>query len=132
MKLSFFAALVFISLIFGFAWALAGGAAQADIRYNAKVPYREGAALAFPDFSLVYKGTTKAAPPKGLHAWSIYQFVVTAKGGEQKISWSAGTGDIGPTSFQVGNRHFLLELSRSDALGKLNEGELVVREAGAK
>lgn len=95
--------------------------------YSAKVPYREKEPLTFADFSLVYTGQSKANPPKGLHAWTIHHFTVTSKEGEQKITWSAGTGDIGPTVFQVGAQKFLLELSRSDTLGKLGEGELVVR-----
>jgi hypothetical protein len=42
------------------------------------------------------------------------------------ISWSSGTGDIGPTIFHVGNEQFWLELKRSDKLGKLKDDELVV------
>jgi len=95
--------------------------------YNTKVSYREKETLAFLDFSLVYTGVSKANPPKGLHAWTIHHFTVTSKEGEQKITWSAGTGDIGPTLFQVGAQKFLLELLRSDTLGKLAEGELVIR-----
>ncbi len=123
--------LVLVLAVAGVCVVRAGGVQRVS-PYNAKVAYRQGEPLAFRDFALTYQGETKANPPKGLHAWTIYHFVVkTPEGKEQKVSWSAGTGDIGPTAFQVGARRFLLELMRSDTLGKLQESELVIRETGS-
>jgi len=56
----------------------------------------------------------------------VYDFRVKSAQGEQTISWSAGTGDIGPTLFRVGSEQYALELKHSDKLGSLNDGELVV------
>jgi hypothetical protein len=109
---------------------LATQAAGADAKaYGAKVTFRQGEALRFPDFELVYTGKRHVVPPQFPRGWWAYDF--TAKHGktEQKISWSAGTGDIGPTRFRVGGASFDLELSRSDKLGPLKEDELVVTRA---
>jgi hypothetical protein len=45
------------------------------------------------------------------------------------VSWSSGTGDIGPALFRVGSKQFALELSRSDKLGPLKANELVISRA---
>lgn len=124
-------ALLLVAL-FGARALRAGGVDRGEAPYHAKVEFHPRQALAFPDFSLVYTGQSNVPPPKGLHSWVVHEFTVTAGGHEQKITWSAGTGDIGPTLFKVGAKTFLLELSRSDTLGKLAENELVVRPAEAK
>ena len=49
---------------------------------------------------------------------------------EKIVSWSSGTGDIGPVEFEIGDKRFLLELRHSDELGKLNENELVIWKSG--
>src|SRR5262252_186501 len=99
--------------------------------YNTKVQFRINQPIAFPHFTLTYTGSKKSDPtPAGLHPWTIHEFTVTAKGREQKVLWTAGTGDIGPSLFNCGGVAFLLELSRSDTLGKLKEDEVVVRPKG--
>jgi len=40
-------------------------------------------------------------------------------------SWSAGTGEIGPASFTVAGRRFLLELVHSERRGRLEANEPV-------
>jgi hypothetical protein len=103
------------------------GAAEPGPSYGTKVSYRKNQPLAFPDFTLTYTGSREVAPPAGLRAWKVHEFTVVTDGKEQKVSWSSGTGDIGPTAFSVGRKKFLLELAISDTLGKLKEGELVLR-----
>jgi len=118
-----------LAAVLGLGSARGGDAAPAELRYNTKVAYRERAALTFPHFTILYKGPVKVTPPKGLHGWDRHEFVVTSEGKEQVVNWSSGTGDIGPTHFEVRGRKFLLELSVSDTLGRLKPGELVIREA---
>jgi hypothetical protein len=103
-------------------------AAETAAKYDAKVSYGKKQPLVFPDFTLTYAGARQVSPPPGLRAWTVHDFIVNASGKEQKVSWSSGTGDIGPTPFAVGGKKFLLELAISDTLGKLKEGELVVRK----
>jgi hypothetical protein len=45
---------------------------------------------------------------------------------ETVVSWSSGTGDIGPVQFEIDGKRFLLELRQSDKLGKLQGNELVI------
>ena len=58
-------------------------------------------------------------------------FKATAGGRAKDVSWSSGTGDVGPVFFEVGGKKFVLELSRSEAFkGWLKDDELVLwREA---
>lgn len=124
-----FPASVFVALIviMGFTLPLRG---EEPSRYASKVTYAKDQALVFPDFTLTYLGSRQIKPPAGLHGWLIHDFTIRHGQQEQKVSWSSGTGDIGPTEFQVAGTHFLLELSRSDTLGSLKENQLVIRRRG--
>jgi hypothetical protein len=102
-------------------------AAETTAKYDGKVAYAKRKAISFPDFTLTYEGVREVSPPAGLRAWKMHDFVVETEGKGQKVSWSSGTGDIGPTTFNVNGKKYLLELAISDTLGKLKEGELVVR-----
>lgn len=99
----------------------------APLAYNTRVAFREKKAILFPDFTLTYLGKRQAAPPAGLRGWSFHDFTVSAGGHEQRVSWTSGTGDIGPTEFKVGAKTFLLEMGISDTLGKMKADEVVVR-----
>jgi hypothetical protein len=35
------------------------------------------------------------------------------------VSWTTGTGLIGPIDFEIGGKHYRLELRHSDKLGKI-------------
>ena len=39
---------------------------------------------------------------------------------------TAGTGDIAPIEFEIGGKHYQLELRRSDKLGKLKDNEFLI------
>lgn len=94
--------------------------------YGTKVKFSAGRTLHFPDFDLTYAGKRRVTPPQYPRGWWVHDFKVGAKGDEQTIAWSAGTGDIGPTRFKVNGTDFQIELSRSDKLGALRDNELVV------
>lgn len=55
-----------------------------------------------------------------------YDFKVYQGSQSQLISWSSGTGDIGPTLFELAGNRYALELAMSDKLGILDENELVL------
>jgi len=108
---------------------LAATALSAEIiaaNYATKLKFREGVALKFPDFELSYAGKHRVAGPAFPRGWWVHDFIARTGKAEQKLSWSSGTGDIGPTRFTVGGKSFALELSRSDKLGPLKEDEIVV------
>jgi hypothetical protein len=97
------------------------------VAYGSKVRFGVDRTLRFPDFQVTFMGKRHVTPPQYPRGWWIYNFKVRERGGEQTLSWSAGTGDIGPTRFTVDGAEFQLELSRSDRLGSLQENEMVVR-----
>lgn len=100
------------------------------VAYGSKVRFKAGSTLRFPDFELTYTGKRRVVPPQYPRGWWIYDFTVRNKGDEKTVSWSAGTGDIGPTRFQINGHTFQIELSRSDKIGPLREDELVVSSVG--
>lgn len=96
------------------------------IAYGSKVRFAANRILRYPDFQVIYIGKRHVVPPQYPRGWWTYDFKVREKGDEQTVSWSAGTGDIGPTRFEVNGSDFQIELSRSDKLGPLREDEMVV------
>ncbi len=95
--------------------------------YGAKVYYTLNQPLVFPDVTLEFIGARKvSASPQFPRDFTFYDFKVSQGSQTQTISWSAGTGDIGPTSFEIGGQNYLLELAMSDKLGALAEDELVL------
>jgi hypothetical protein len=94
--------------------------------YGTKVKFSAGRTLHFPNFNLTYVGKRRVTPPQYPRGWWVHDFKVRAKNDEQTVSWSAGTGDVGPTRFKMNGTDFQIELSRSDKLGALREDEVVV------
>jgi hypothetical protein len=94
--------------------------------HHARVKYEKGHSLRFPDFDLTYVGKRHIKPSQYQRGWWVYDFTVRDRAGEQTVSWSAGTGDIGPTPFKVNGVEFQLELSHSEKLGTLGDDEMVV------
>jgi hypothetical protein len=107
--------------------ACAPQAAAAE--YGARVGFTKGGAVKFPDFVLTYIGERRVASDRYPRGFLFHDFTVAAPPGSQTVSWSSGTGDIGPKLFRVGPKQFALELSRSDKLGPLKANELVVTRA---
>lgn len=107
------------------AWSYADDSSDAVV-YGCKVRFDLNRTLHFPDFEVTYMGKCHVTPSQYPHGWWVHDFKARSKGNEQTISWSAGTGDIGPSHFKVDGADFQIELSRSDKLGPLREDEMVV------
>jgi len=115
-------------------WLVPVGCGQAlpvpQASYGTRVEYRLGQKIEFPDFIIEYFGERRqrASPyPRDL---LYYDFKIRARqGAEKTVSWTSGTGDIGPTEFEIDGKHYRLELRLSDRLGKLKENELVIWKA---
>ena len=120
-----FAALVAASLL-ALLLCAPGTCSSEPPKYLTKVTFAKDIALHFPDFDLTFAGRRRVTPPQFPRGWWIYDFVVRTKSSEQTISWSAGTGDIGPVRFRVDGGEFQIELAHSDKLGALGEDELVI------
>ena len=102
--------------------------APADLAaYGAKVRYQQGKPLSFPDLTLEFRGERQVdAGPRYPRGFVYHDF--RARQGDEvlDVSWSAGTGDIGPTVFEFAGRTYRLELRQSDKLGRLADDELVL------
>jgi hypothetical protein len=94
--------------------------------FGAKVSYQQNAPIQFDKFTLTYLAQRHVASKEYPQGMVFYDFRVKSAQGEQTVSWSAGTGDIGPALFRVGDAQFALELRLSDKLGRLKDDELVV------
>jgi hypothetical protein len=95
--------------------------------YGERTQYAEGQPLDFPDVTLEFVGMRQAPGsadyPRGM---TYYDFKAHQGGQALLVSWTAGTGDIGPTLFELAGSRYALELAMSDKLGSLGENELVL------
>lgn len=94
--------------------------------YGAKVKFAQGRTLHFADFDLTCTGTRHESSAKFPRGFTFEDFKLSHAGESKTISWSAGTGDIGPVEFSFAGQKFTLELRMSDKLGRLGGDELVV------
>jgi hypothetical protein len=118
-------AVLFVHLL-AFAVSARAENSPETVAYGAKVKFRGDQTLRFPDFEVIYVGKRHVTPPQYPRGWWAHDFKVRGKGDEQTVSWSAGTGDIGPVRFKVNGAEFQIELSLSDKLGHLRDDELVI------
>jgi hypothetical protein len=102
------------------------GASGEKASYGTRVKYGAGKKIEFPDFTVEYVGERRQSSPAYPRGFLYYDFKVSTGKTEKTVSWTAGTGDIGPVEFDIGGKHYQLELRRSDKLGKLNDNELVI------
>jgi hypothetical protein len=109
---------------------IAGACAPAGAAdYGGKVRFQKDVPVNFPDFVLTYLGERKVASDRYPRGFIYHDFRLNTPLATQTVSWSSGTGEIGPTHFRVGPKQFALELSRSDKLGPLKTNELVISRA---
>ena len=117
----------------GLGLLLIGSAAGCDVgrpqpppAYGVKVRYARGQLLTFPDLTVEFMGEREEKSPYYPRNFRYYDFRV--RQGDQGIivSWTEGTGLIGPSLFELGGNHYRLERVMSDTLGRLDENELVL------
>ncbi len=94
--------------------------------YATRVSFKKGDILHFSDFDLTYTGERHEASKTYPRGFDFHDFTATHGTESVKVSWSSGTGEIGPALFTVSGKRFQLELRHSDRLGKLKDDELVV------
>jgi hypothetical protein len=125
------------TLIFliGGIWTFAGpvsrghAASEEKASYGTRVKYRAGQIIEFPDFTVEYIGERRQSTPAYPRGFLYYDFKVRNANVEKVVSCTTGTGVIDPTDFDIGGKHYQLELRHSDKLGKLNDNELVICQA---
>ena len=95
--------------------------------YGIKIQYAQRQPLNFPDVTLEFVGKRESPASSDYpRSMTFYDFKVYQGSQAQLISWSAGTGDIGPTLFELAGNKCALELAMSDKLGSMDEDELVL------
>jgi hypothetical protein len=101
-------------------------ASEQKASYGTRVKYRVGKKIEFPDFTIEYVGERRKSLPVYPRGFLNYDFNVSQGKAEKMVSWTSGTGDIGPVDFEIGGKQYQLELRHSDKLGKLKDNELVI------
>jgi hypothetical protein len=104
-------------------------ASEEKAAYGTRVKYRPGQKIEFPDFAVVYVGERQKTVPVYPRPFVYYDFKVSKGKAEKMVSWTTGTGVIDPTDFEIGGKHYQLEVRHSNKLGKLNDNELVIWQA---
>ena len=89
-----------LALAFGVSTAALSAAEAAG--YGQVVEYKQDVPIAYPDFTLVYKGTeVKGVGGTFKPGFRFENFTVTTASGTQTVSWSSGTGVIVDQAFEV-------------------------------
>lgn len=116
-------ALIVITILFGCS-------SKGDANYDTVVKFSKGTLLKFPDFVVEYTGERiekKDLPNGSSFIFKFHDFNVTHPTGIKTVSWSSGTGDIAPVSFEFDGKKYELEMANSEKLKtKLGEDELVI------
>lgn len=103
------------------------GAAEGSYSYGVKINYSDRQIKKLPDLSLRFLGKRHVESSIFRPGFTYYDFEVAKENQIKQVSWSSGTGDIGPQYFEVGGTEFVLELASSEAFkGFMKEGEMVV------
>lgn len=95
-------------------------------QYGVRIKYAQGVKIEFPDFTLEFIGERRVTSSHYPAGFLYYDFKVNTGNTEKTVSWTSGTGNIGPAKFELGDSRFLLELILSDKLGMLKQDELVI------
>ena len=98
--------------------------------YGAKQSCSKGRRLAYPDFTVEFVGARRVTMPQYPRGFLYYDFNVAYGRENQTVSWTGGTGLIGPMEFKANGTTYSLERTFSDKLGKLDENDVVISEGG--
>ena len=93
-------------------------------------PYYENRIMPFPGFTLIFKGME----PGDLYPGSTtrrlggrFKFFASSGSSSANITWSSGTGDIGPSGFRLDGKDYILEMVTSEtASGFVDENKVMV------
>jgi hypothetical protein len=101
-------------------------ASEQKASYGTRVKYRTGEKIEFPNFTVESIGERRKTLPVYPRGFLYYDFEVSKEKTEKIVSWTTGTGVIDPLDFDIGGKHYQLELRHSDKLGNLKENGLVI------
>lgn len=101
---------------------------SSNAEYGKIVSYTLNKTIQFPDFNLKFTGIMETPGPNNAKwKFTYYNFEITDNE-TKNISWSSGTGEIGPTKFIIDKKIYYLELKQSIKYYPewLKDNELVV------
>lgn len=109
--------------------ASACSAASGSGAYGVKVRFAKNTPVVFPDFDLTYMGRRHVATKAYPRGFDYDDFKISRGEKSITVSWSAGTGDIGPTFFEFDGQKFSLELRHAQRFsGRMKADELVIEK----
>jgi hypothetical protein len=125
--------LISLVILFGPSCLAGSSPSTTSAGYGSRVNFDKDKIINFPDLALTFKGTRRAdvKTPEGrpIPFGPYYDFDITTKASASAVSWSSGTGAIGPSNFRTEGKCFSLELKYADNIGKLDDDELVLKIA---
>jgi hypothetical protein len=97
-------------------------------QYGKWQTYSPTQALHYPDFDLVLNDEPRRVKYiEGLPLGREYHFTISSSNSRISVFWSSGTGDIGPSTFEIDGKKFFLEMIMSDYLNKpISDKQIVI------
>lgn len=103
------------------------------MNYGEIATFKKGKLLSFPDFGIEYTGIRKKTTQfnnGNSFTFTLYDFLIKKNGAEKTISWSPGTGAIGPQNFEFNDRKYTIELTYSiNHKKQLSDNEFVINKS---
>src|SRR3989304_6020480 len=96
-----------------FASSISCNGSSSTAGYGKIVTFKKDKTISFPDFKLTYIGERKETskfPNGNEFTFTYYDFTLKKDNEEKTVSWTAGTGDIGPINFEFAGNKFMIEL----------------------
>ncbi|HEY2573991.1 MAG TPA: hypothetical protein VGH65_07975, partial [Verrucomicrobiaceae bacterium] len=94
--------------------------------YGSKIRFKKEVSIQFPDFEVTYLGKRHVDSPVFKPGFNYEDFRISRGKESITVSWSSGTGLLGPQEFKFGGADYNLELRHTDKLGWLKDDEVVV------
>lgn len=117
----------FILFLAGCLFLSASCHGQSLYSYGTKIDFSDRYLKKLPDLNIRFLGKREMATSDFRPGFTYYDFEVSKNGKTRTISWSSGTGDIGPEYFEIEGETFVLELAWSQAFkNKIEKGKMVI------
>ena len=103
-----------------------------DNLYGKRVNYDIGKQIQYRDFTIHFLGIRHETPDVFPIGWDVFD--VSNSGDSILVSWSAGTGLIGPETFMLDGKSYVLELKVTGSKHlsqnhRLKDNEMIIWEA---
>jgi hypothetical protein len=99
-----------------------------DGQYGEALQYMSGRTINLPDFSIEYIGEHRVYPPQYQRGFLYHDFQVKSGSVAQTVSWTDGTGELGPIDFEFSGTPYTLELTERQTIGSIGYGTLIVEK----